>query len=66
MENVTGGRRGIAAAESGIRDRTTVAVSGTSWTHSGVAAGTSYEYRVRATNAIGDGAWSNSTSATAV
>ena len=45
---------------------TAVAVSGTSWTHSGVTAGTSYEYRVRATNAIGDGAWSNSTSATAV
>ena len=45
---------------------TTVAVSGTSWTHSGVTPGTLYEYRVRATNAIGDGAWSNSTSATAV
>ena len=44
---------------------TAVAVSGTSWTHSGVTAGTLYEYRVRAANSVGDGPWSNSTSAQA-
>ena len=35
MENVTGGRRGIAAAESGIRDRTTP--EGTASAASGIA-----------------------------
>ena len=40
---------------------TTVAVSGTSWEHTTVTLGTTYEYRVRAANSIGDGPWSDMT-----
>ena len=39
-------------------------ISGTSRTITGLTNGQSYQVRVRAANAIGDGAWSNTTSAT--
>ena len=39
-------------------------ISGTSRTITGLTNGQSYEVRVRAANAVGDGAWSNTTSAT--
>ena len=39
-------------------------VKGSSWQETGLAAGTSYSYRVRAYNAAGQSAYSNTASAT--
>lgn len=43
----------------------TVAANGTSWTHTGVSAGVSYTYYVRACNGSGCSAWSNPLAGTA-
>ena len=37
----------------------TATASGTTWTHANPVNGTSYEYKVRAVNSIGDGPWSD-------
>ena len=42
----------------------TIGVSDTSYSNTGLTPGTEYTYRLRATNSVGDGAWSNEASAT--
>lgn len=44
---------------------TTVAMNATSYTNTGLASGTTYHYRVRSTNGVGDSTYSNTARAVA-